>query len=552
MRRVMCWECGRRAPMEEALARVRAGEDDPHCEACGGILKSDTISFGQSLVPEVIDRAMTVAAEADLLIAVGTTLQVVPVCGHGADRGAVARREGRHRQRPADGRWSAGHGRDPRADRRRARRDLRRRAAMTRDAARAEQVLNSVNNDSGDRCVEFFRRVDGSFGYREFRRDRKTRVRWSLTAAHDRAVFAAYGDALEPRSARSRGSPSRCRGRALRPLSRPSGETCSFGRGRGRPGIAAATGGRRSAGKDSIPWAPPTAFLLDAYSQTVTSIVERVGPSVAAVRIGGGTRDRDGGHRLGLRLHVGRLPADQLARRPCRPPPTAAPPGLRYTVALGDGTESAAEWVGDDPDTDLAAAAHRRRARLSLAPAPLGRSAGLKRGEIAIAIGNPLGFEHTVTAGIVSALGRSMRASTGRLIPDVIQTDAALNPGNSGGPLLDSRGDVIGMNTAIIRGAQSICFAVAIDIAGWVIPQLLRHGRVRRGYLGVGGQSVAIDRRVVLHHGLAPVERRAHRLRRAGQPGGARRPARGRHRGRHRGRRRSSRSTPCTRRSAKR
>ena len=108
-----------------------------------------------------------------------------------------------------------------------------------------------------------------------------------------------------------------------------------------------------------------------------------------------------------------------------------------------------------------------------------------------------------MTAGIVSALGRSMRASTGRLIPDVIQTDAALNPGNSGGPLLDSRGEVIGVNTAIIRGAQSICFAVAVDTAAWVIPQLLRHGRVRRGYLGVGGQSVPIDRRVVLHHGLA-------------------------------------------------
>jgi S1-C subfamily serine protease len=128
----------------------------------------------------------------------------------------------------------------------------------------------------------------------------------------------------------------------------------------------------------------------------------------------------------------------------------------------------------------------------------LGRSAAVRRGEIAIAIGNPLGFEHTVTAGIVSALGRSMRASTGRLIPDVIQTDAPLNPGNSGGPLLNSRGEVIGVNTAIIAGAQAICFAVAIDIATWVIPQLLRRGRVRRGYLGVVGSTVELDRRVVL------------------------------------------------------
>src|SRR5205085_1383188 len=127
----------------------------------------------------------------------------------------------------------------------------------------------------------------------------------------------------------------------------------------------------------------------------------------------------------------------------------------------------------------------------------------LRRGEIAIAIGNPLGFEHTVTAGIVSALGRSMRAGTGRLIPDVIQTDAALNPGNSGGPLLNSRGEVVGVNTAVIRGAQSISFAVAIDTAGWVIPQLLQHGRVRRGTLGVSGMTVALDRRIVRGFALA-------------------------------------------------
>src|SRR5205085_8045003 len=155
-----------------------------------------------------------------------------------------------------------------------------------------------------------------------------------------------------------------------------------------------------------------------------------------------------------------------------------------------------------DPDTDLALLRISAASRLSLAPAVLGRSADLKRGEIAIAIGNPLGFEHTVTAGIVSALGRSMRASTGRLIPDVIQTDAALNPGNSGGPLLNARGEVVGVNTAIISGAQSISFAVAIDIASWVIPQLLQHGRVRRGYLGVGGTTAALDRRVVLGFGL--------------------------------------------------
>jgi len=245
-------------------------------------------------------------------------------------------------------------------------------------------------------------------------------------------------------------------------------------------------------------------FLLDAYSQTVSAIVERVGPSVAAVRIAGseGGREGEGGNGSGFVFTAdGYLLTNSHVVRAGRPA-TAQRPGLRYSVLLGDGTESAAEWVGDDPDTDLALLRIGNASHLSLVPALLGRSALLKRGEIAIAIGNPLGFEHTVTAGIVSALGRSMRASTGRLIPDVIQTDAALNPGSSGGPLLNSRGEVVGVNTAIIRGAQSICFAVAVDTAGWVIPQLLRHGRVRRGYLGVGGQSVALDRRVVVHHGL--------------------------------------------------
>ena len=247
------------------------------------------------------------------------------------------------------------------------------------------------------------------------------------------------------------------------------------------------------------------AFLLDAYSQTVTAIVDRVAPSVAAVRVGGGSDsggDPSGGGSGFVFTPDGYLLTNSHVARAGKPP-SPGRPGLRYTVALGDGTESPAEWVGDDPDTDLALLHIGAAARLSLTPATLGRSARLKRGEIAVAIGNPLGFEHTVTAGIVSALGRSMRAGNGRLIPDVIQTDAALNPGNSGGPLLDSRGEVIGVNTAIIRGAQSICFAVAIDTAAWVIPQLLRHGRVRRGHLGVGGQSVPIDRRVVLHHGLA-------------------------------------------------
>jgi S1-C subfamily serine protease len=238
--------------------------------------------------------------------------------------------------------------------------------------------------------------------------------------------------------------------------------------------------------------------LLDAYSLAVSDVVERVGPSVAAVRVKIGRRSGAGSGFLftpdGYLLtnsHVVR------AGRSGRPDASA-----QLVAAFSDGREFTARWVGDDPDTDLAVLQIDGMSRGALSHASLGRSADVRRGEIAIAIGNPLGFEHTVTAGIVSALGRSMRTSTGRLVPDVIQTDAALNPGNSGGPLLDSNGDVIGVNTAIIRGAQAICFAVAVDIAGWVIPQLLQHGRVRRGYLGVAGQTQELHRRVVLTYEL--------------------------------------------------
>ena len=243
-------------------------------------------------------------------------------------------------------------------------------------------------------------------------------------------------------------------------------------------------------------------FLLDAYSQTVSGVVERVAPTVAAVRVFEASARQSPGSGSGfLFTPDGYLLTNSHVARASQPA-TARRPALSYLIELGDGREFDAEWVGDDPDSDLALLRIDSRSRGSLSHAVLGRSAGVRRGEIAIAIGNALGFEHTVTAGIVSALGRSMRASTGRLIPDVIQTDAALNPGNSGGPLLNSRGEVIGVNTAIIRGAQSISFAVAIDIAEWVIPQLLQHGRVRRGYIGVAGATVALDRRVTLFHHL--------------------------------------------------
>ena len=243
------------------------------------------------------------------------------------------------------------------------------------------------------------------------------------------------------------------------------------------------------------------AFLLDSYSRTVSEVVNRVAPSVAAVRVAPRKGRGRGGSGSGFLFtpdgylltnsHV--LRAERSGRGKQQ---------RRCEVSLSDGREFDAQWVGDDPDTDLGVLRVNGLSRDTLCHAPLGRSADLRRGEIAIAIGNPLGFEHTVTAGIVSALGRSMRASTGRLIPDVIQTDAALNPGNSGGPLLNSRGEVVGVNTAIIPGAQAMCFAVAIDIASWVIPQLLRHGRVRRGYIGVAGSTAALDRRVILTYEL--------------------------------------------------
>jgi S1-C subfamily serine protease len=239
--------------------------------------------------------------------------------------------------------------------------------------------------------------------------------------------------------------------------------------------------------------------LLDAYSNAVVDIVDRVGPAVVGLTIH--TGEDNGRSRAGTGSGVVVAPDGLILTNSH----VAGAGGnvaatARIEVSTPEGQHLTARLVGDDPDTDLALI--RIVQPVTLPFAPLGDSKKLKRGQLVIAIGNPLGFESTVTAGVVSALGRSLRSRTGRLIDDVIQTDAALNPGNSGGPLVSSRGEVVGVNTAVIMGAQGICFAVAANTASFVLGELVRHGRVRRAYIGVAAQHAPISRRRRLFGGI--------------------------------------------------
>jgi S1-C subfamily serine protease len=245
--------------------------------------------------------------------------------------------------------------------------------------------------------------------------------------------------------------------------------------------------------------------LLDGYSRTVTSVAEQVSPSVVKIEVQGPPPEGRGDGRRGPRPGPNEASGAGSGF-------VVTPDGYvvtnshvvngakRITVAFSDGERAVASLVGDDPATDLAVI---RIDGSHLPTLSFASSSGLRVGQIAIAVGNPYGFDCSVTAGVVSALGRSLRTKSGHLVDDVIQTDAALNPGNSGGPLVDARGQVIGVNTAMIMPAQGICFAIASNTASFVMSKLIREGRIRRAYLGVAGQNVPLHRRVVRYHSLA-------------------------------------------------